>query len=737
MPGSFFVFRFADVEVREREFSISKAGQVLPVEPKAFRVLLMLLRNPQKLIAKEEFLNAVWGDAAVTENSLARSIALLRRLLGDDTQSPRYIETVATVGYRWVCKVEVAEEPSGVPEAPAEPVEAHGQIDSSESRKRVRGWVLAGGGVLAFCLAGTIWYLHRPLPPPRITAYTRITNDGHKKYVTATDGSRLYFAQMQPNSINQVGVAGGEVAQIPVALPGFFWTGDISPDGSNLLVASREANSGEISVWIVRVLGGTSRLIGHNISAAFSPDGNTIVYTTDPGDIWLAQSDGTGGHKVASPGQNIGTVGWSPDGNTIVYTTSQGELWLTQTDGTGDHKLASIGPDAGFLHWSPDGKVFRFMRDGALWEISANGSSLHQMLPGWQHQGGMCCGGWTADGKFYIFVTELRADGGGTIWALDERRGLFRHPSAEPVQLTTGPINWNAPVPGKGMNRIFSAGETARVELYRFDPKTKQLQPFLGGISAQDVSFSRDGQFVAYVSFPDDILWKANRDGSNPVQLSTAAMHPANPRWSPDGSKILFGDYEERDSNRIYLVSSQGAVPERLPAYRGNQDDPTWSADGRKIVFASSGADGKENNLAVLDLATGQATPVPGSDGLYSPRWSPDGKLIAAMSTKVHGLKVLDVSTRRWSTLPVSNAMGYPAWSSDARYIYFSLRENGDPGVYRSRATGGKVERVVDLKDWPIMGLSSFWSALDPTDAPLLQRDAGTDDIYALTLEEK
>src|SRR5437762_794882 len=105
-----FVFRFADIEVREREFSLIKAGEALPVEPKAFRVLLLLLRNPQKLITKEELLNAVWGDVAVGDNSLARSVALLRRLLGDDTHNPRYIETVATIGYRFICKVEVAED---------------------------------------------------------------------------------------------------------------------------------------------------------------------------------------------------------------------------------------------------------------------------------------------------------------------------------------------------------------------------------------------------------------------------------------------------------------------------------------------------------------------------------------------------------------------------------------------------------------------------------------------------
>src|SRR6266478_8144941 len=109
MGNKSLIFRFSDVEVREHEFALLKAGKVLAVEPKAFRVLLLLLRHPQKLISKEELLNSVWGDTAVTEGSLTRCIWLLRRLLGDDVNEPRFIETVATVGYRFVCKVEVSE----------------------------------------------------------------------------------------------------------------------------------------------------------------------------------------------------------------------------------------------------------------------------------------------------------------------------------------------------------------------------------------------------------------------------------------------------------------------------------------------------------------------------------------------------------------------------------------------------------------------------------------------------
>ena len=102
MANKSFVFSFDDVEVREREFTLTKAGQVLAVEPKAFRALLFLLHNPQKVVSKEELLNSVWGDAVVTDGSLTRCIWLLRRLLGDDINQPRYIATVATVGYRFI-----------------------------------------------------------------------------------------------------------------------------------------------------------------------------------------------------------------------------------------------------------------------------------------------------------------------------------------------------------------------------------------------------------------------------------------------------------------------------------------------------------------------------------------------------------------------------------------------------------------------------------------------------------
>ena len=103
----YFVFRFEDVEVREREFTVSRDGETLPAnpEPSAFS---------SSWISKDELL-AVWSDCSVSENSLTRSVALPRRILADDSREPRYIATVPTIGYRFLCDVKFVDESTGTP----------------------------------------------------------------------------------------------------------------------------------------------------------------------------------------------------------------------------------------------------------------------------------------------------------------------------------------------------------------------------------------------------------------------------------------------------------------------------------------------------------------------------------------------------------------------------------------------------------------------------------------------
>ena len=330
MGNKSFVFRFADIEVREREFSLIKAGEALPVEPKAFRVLLILLRNPQKLITKEELLNAVWGDAAVTENSLTRSIALLRRLLRDDTHNPRFIETVATVGYRFLGRVELVEDPIAV--APAlDPVnfseaaasKHHGLpiagCKRTAKRRISRIGLLSAGAALL--VAGGIWYLGRPLPSPRITAYPQITHDGHAGFIAGTDGTRIYFNS--PPGL--VGVTGGDIVTIPT---GFAraWLVGVAADGANLLILS----SDPYQLWTIGAVGGRPRFISNysgSDNPAWSSDSKYIAYPELPGNLYAMRSDGTDIRKLATmKGGAITDITWSPDAGHIRFTRND-TLW--------------------------------------------------------------------------------------------------------------------------------------------------------------------------------------------------------------------------------------------------------------------------------------------------------------------------------------------------------------------------------------------------------------------------
>ena len=264
MASKSFVFRFDDVEVREREFTLIKAGKVLTVEPKAFRTLLFLLHNPQRLISKEELLNTVWGDAAVTEGSLTRCIWLLRSRLGDDIHEPRYIATVATVGYRFVCKVEVSEDDLGN-------LEATGTVpakDKSHPRWRLRGaipWLLV---VLLIGFAASLLFSERP----------------------AISGFLFLRAADQ--------LCGSEIC------PSF------APDGERVAFAWDGEKQDNFDIYVRQIGDGTLlRLTSDpkpDLSPAWSPDGRTIAFlrlnSDEKGEILLMPS------VAAGPARSLAAV---------------------------------------------------------------------------------------------------------------------------------------------------------------------------------------------------------------------------------------------------------------------------------------------------------------------------------------------------------------------------------------------------------------------------------------------
>ena len=171
-------------------------------------------------------------------------------------------------------------------------------------------------------------------------------------------------------------------------------------------------------------------------------------------------------------------------------------------------------------------------------------------------------------------------------------------------------------------------------------------------------------------------MWRADRDGSNRVELVDPPLKPILPRWSPDGKRIVFvGLTQKENEYQAYIVSSQGGAIRRvLPKDGGPQTDPDWSPDGKKIVYSTSPLGGRDtkSTIDVLDVETRDITTLPGSDGMFSPRWSPDGKYISASTFDQLNIKLFDLAAQRWTTLH-NGIIAFPAWSADSRFIYYLL----------------------------------------------------------------
>jgi Tol biopolymer transport system component len=433
---------------------------------------------------------------------------------------------------------------------------------------------------------------------------------------------------------------------------------------------------------------------------------------------------------------------WSPDGRHVVFCTGL-DIYQANADGTDPRKLATVSGEPNGLHFSPDGSRISFSiakpesDSSALWEMRSNGSDLHPMFPGWRSPPVECCGVWTPDGRYYLFVSGFP---GSDVWALRETTGLFRRRSSIPFQLTTGPLSFTSLTPSADGKKLFAHGSQGRGELVRYDAKSYQFVPFLSGISAGELDFSRDGRWVTYVSYPEYTLWRSRRDGSERLQLTYPPVSAGLPRWSPDGTQIAYVDTQLGRPWKAFLISAQGGSPKEVLPENHTQVDPSWSPDGKKLALGRTQETGQTEPLLIqiVNLATRQASTIPGSENLYSPRWSPDGQYLAALSQDSTKLLLFNFKTQKWSNwITEPGAFGFPNWSPDGHYLYYDIAFSDHPTFHRIQVGQTRSELLGDLK-----ALTRFksraagpWSNVAPDGSALFVRDLSTDEIYALDLE--
>jgi eukaryotic-like serine/threonine-protein kinase len=564
-----------------------------------------------------------------------------------------------------------------------------------------RIWVPAVLSVALIIVALVLWKMVlRPQRPPRVLSFAKLTNDGQPKFgPMVTDGSRIYFNEGTPDVghalIHQVSVKGGEVTALPLPLnaPEVL---DLSRDATELLVANYEVLGKGNSYWVAPVAGGAPRQVGtvRGQAASFGADGTSLIYNQ-------------GGYVVTT------------------------DLYSVSRDGSASRKLLATDGHASGFRFSPDGSRLRFTLNEVattttVMEAASNGTGLVKMFDG-------CCGEWTPDGRFFTFQKSL--DGRSNIWALPDRRRLWRTPSDRPTPLTAGPLDFQYPLPSKDGRQIFAIATSQRGEVVRYDARSGDFVPYLPGISAETLAFSADGKWVTYTSYPEGTLWRSKVDGTERLQLTFPPMQAFVPRWSPDRKEIVFSARLPDTVWNIYLISSEGGTPERLQSEH-NQMDANWSPDGNSLVFGT--VEGLNAPIYTMDLRTKRVSALPGSSGLYASRWSPDGRFIAAVKDGSYALMIFDFTTQKW-TEAFPSQVAYETFSHDGKYIYFLHVPVPDfkRGVLRLRMSDRKIEGVVDLqKAGPLAnGKFATWFGLAPDDSPLVTRDISSQEIYALEMD--
>jgi DNA-binding winged helix-turn-helix (wHTH) protein/Tol biopolymer transport system component len=706
----FSVFKFEDIEVREREFLLVKGGRALSVEPKAFRVLLFLLRNPKRLVTKDEILNAVWNDCAVSDNSLTRSIATLRRLLGDDSREPRFIATVPTVGYRFLCDVVAAAESvngfateethlpaeSDTNDRPREEEQLRPQFE--RGRKRLSGLSPAGLCILAVGIvaagflirqAASTRDVHGPFVP-HLATEERITSNPPEapveNAVLSRDGKYLAFHDNFGLYLRQI--VNGETRAWGLPKDFVAWPDDWFPDGTDLLVTRREGPSRTLSLWKLSLLGGNPEKVMDNAAGGtVSPDGSRIAYVPGPkfgSELWIMDSDGANARRVAfarKPDQpNLGDgwiqhPAWSPNGTRLAYVEAH---------------LAT-----------PDPPLFA----NSLLTRDANGGDLQVVLKDDPRLRSALC--WTADGRILFAYlddpTSEREDTGVDSISIDERTGKA---AARPIRVTEGQ-GWigGLSATSDGKRLVVSRGNTTRqVFITELDLSSHRWKAprrlTLDTNESLATAWTADSKAVLFVSDRSGTwkLFKQNID-ENTAEVLAEGRSMRFPRLSADGLQVLYLVESQRDDDSFSasLMSKPlaGGPPRLVLRENGITNYQCARAPSELCIFSK--LVGYDHILVSFDLEHGagrEITRIPSGVSHWS--LSPDGSRLALVLDP-HRIRFLspdtgaahDVSLNNWPLFNVD-------WSADgARVFIRSITPAGVP-VILALNEAGKAEVVIE-----------------------------------------
>jgi Tol biopolymer transport system component/DNA-binding winged helix-turn-helix (wHTH) protein len=577
----FLVLTFGEFELDPARYELRKRGRRVKLQRIPMELLLRLAERPGELVLRSS-LSQVWNshDPAEVERNINTAVRKVRQALGDDAGRPRFVETVAGKGYRFIAKVSNRE---------GQPVIGHDEIrtpfpDSGGSRApwlspSRYGYAIAILGIA--CFAAAILWVRIPAPAPRmrVTPFTALSGSASAP-AFSPDGGQVAFswaAEGRGQHLYVKASAGGPETRL-TASPDADSHPAWSPNG-RLIAFLRENSRNELALWVVSAAGGAERkvraLSTRSLSRiSWSADGNALaVLDSDsleasPG-IFLVSLDSGEERRLTMP-PNAEGGDWQPafsaDGRKLAFVRNTGSLqtgalYLLQVDrrGLAAGKPAPIPADRSDLNqieWSADGRSLICAVLGGLVRIPVGGGAA-EPLP-------------------FEDATDLSVAQGGHRLVFThavQRTAIFRLP---------GPGNSDA------------IGKLIASSRYNGAPK-----------------YSPDGQRIVFMSDRTGIdeLWLTDAEGQNARQLTSFGRATlGSPRWSPDSRRIAFDSTADGKAN-IYVIDAEGGVPRRITSGGSSNVRPSWSHDGASVYFGSNRSGAWEIWKSSLEgLATVQVT---------------------------------------------------------------------------------------------------------------------------------
>ena len=683
-PASRPTFWFDDVQVDTQAFKVLKAGREVHLEPKAFSLLLLLIERRGELVTKDEILDAVWKETNVTENALTRKIAMLRRTLGDDSRQAKYIQTVHTRGYQFIAEVRVQN--GTFADGHSRNGHQTGSIEEEKAEASLTASAQAGNSHI-----------------PTLSTSALLTNQA-----TATAAlPRSQAFNFSKGLSRQLALIG---ALLTLGL------------GALLVWKFYLKDAVESRPEIAEIVPITTAT-GLALNPTFSPDGNTLAYSSDQSGSFeiYAKPLAGGGREIqlTADGNRNMEPAWSPDGKFIAYhSAKRGGIWLMPALGGAVRQLTEFGCRP---VWSPDSATLTFQSESfhdmiqpyassaTLWLVSAQGGAAKQITQAGTPAGGHICPAWSPDGKRIAFLnTDLASY---QIWTVAVESGQAKQ-LTPPLSGDKADLVWH---PG-GQSLFFTMGMMLFKLRVATDTGERLGKPVkvadLGFTIFRNPAFSADGKKIAYSS------WTFNGNvWSVPLSPTTfEATGPATPltqetasrntlaAFSPDGRRIAFAAERRGLGYQLWLMEPDGENQLQLTSDAQAAYSPQWFPDGNRLLFECV-REGRQT-FSSLALDSRQEKILSEAKGLEFPRLSPDGTQVAFTYAPNGLFNVGTMATESGTPKQLTFAQqftGFPFWSPDGKWLAFQMKQGDEMQIMLMPSEGGAPRQLTfDHGDhWP------------------------------------